>query len=734
MKRFISVIATLVLVASLVFIMGAPASASTSTYTNDTDFGPPAVSNNVVTVGTGEPAYLQLDDTVTPFDFIWVAVSSRGTVVKIDTNTGIVLGEYWTSDQGAGGNPSRTTVDNNGNVWVANRSISPGTIIHIASVPTDVDNDGVIETSTGLGDILAWGTDEAVLHYVTVNSSGTRHLSVDANNNVWVSGTGYRIFDLVNGSTGAIMDTQGPTSPAYGGYGGLMDPNGVIWSARSLLRWDTADSLTGPNGDNWTGYSHDSYGLGIDSSGNVWNTALNGDTVRKFAPDGVLSGTYSHGNYYAQGVVAGLDDHIWVAHSFLGSSNSVGHILNDGTYIGNVVLDSNTNAGATGVAVDANGKIWATGYHTGKAYRIDPTAGATGADGVTPIGAVDLEVPIGGILYNYSDMTGSTLIAPPDNGMWTVVNDSVIPGAKWTTISWTAGEPGDSSIDVFVASSPDNITFGPLQQVANSQNMQTVPVPDGQYLKIVVKFTRSSTDADGDGIKESPILYDLTVAHNQPPIADAGTDQTVEQTSWDGAEVILDGSASTDDGFIEPLTYSWSWDGCLADGMNPTVLLPLGDTEITLTVYDGQFSDDDTVLITVEDTTPPEVMCVESVNPHGNIIPGKNRDSNGKDKKNINPDGFYEIIAEDICDAEPDIYIGTVCNPYMFGPFVSGVVLKFTEAPGADPRIQKIGSTNDKADSVKYHIILPSDPVVTVVDNSGNVAICSSCLVPPPPM
>ncbi|MDD5093615.1 MAG: hypothetical protein PHV74_04440 [Dehalococcoidia bacterium] len=384
------------------------------------------------------------------------------------------------------------------------------------------------------------------------------------------------------------------------------------------------------------------------------------------------------------------------------------------------------------MAVDANGKIWVTGYLNGKVYRIDPTAGPAGADGLTLIGAVDLVVTVDGNLYNYSDMTGSTLIAPPNNGSWTVVNDSGISGAKWTTISWTAAEPGDGSIEVFVASSNDGITFGTPQQVSNGQNMQDITVPDGQYLKIVVDFTRSSMDEDSDGIKDSPKLFDLSVAHNQPPVADAGDDQTVEQESHEGTEVTLDGSGSTDDGFLDPLAYTWKvGEAVIATGVNPTVLFDLGITEITLEVYDGQFTDTDMVTITVEDTTPPEMRCVESVNPHGNIIPGKNR---GNDKPNQNPDGFYQLISEDICDASPEIYVGTAEDTHMFGPFESGIVIKFTEAPGAEPSIKKIGSTNEQADAVTWHITLPSEPVVTAVDNAGNVTQCSDCLVPPPPM
>lgn len=100
---------------------------------------------------------------------------------------------------------------------------------------------------------------------------------------------------------------------------------------------------------------------------------------------------------------------------------------------------------------------------------------------------------------------------------------------------------------------------------------------------------------------------------NEPPVADAGPDQTVEQESYAGTEVTLDGSGSTDDGLMRPLTYAWTWTGGSAAGVSPSVTFPLGTTTVTLTVDDGEFTDSDTVDITVVDTTPPEVAC--SVNP-----------------------------------------------------------------------------------------------------------------------
>ena len=97
---------------------------------------------------------LQLDSVPTPFGFIWVAVSSEGTVVKIDTETGEVLGEYSTTPSSHGwGNPSRTTVDNDGSVWVTNRqnvSNGYGTVVHIGLLENgqceDRNDNGVIDT------------------------------------------------------------------------------------------------------------------------------------------------------------------------------------------------------------------------------------------------------------------------------------------------------------------------------------------------------------------------------------------------------------------------------------------------------------------------------------------------------------------------------------------------------------------------------------------------------------
>lgn len=484
-----------------------------ATYTDDADFDE-GTSINLVHSTAGQ---LQLRDAVVPFGFIWVAVSTKGTVVKIDTRSGAVVGEYLSSPTGMGRDPSRTTVDKNGNVWVANRAEfgyvpsprgllktgSAGSVVHIGLEENgqcqDRNGNGVIDTSGGYGDVRAWtnagsadtfggvstAQDECVIHYTRVNSTGTRHVSVAADNNVWVGGFGERNFDLVSWTTGAIIRAE--PSANCGGYGGLIDKNGVIWSARPLLRWDTALPLTAGN---YTCYSHDSYGLGIDTQGNVWESALCCNVIRKFAPSGALSGTFTHGASYAQGVVVDRNDHVWVAHSLLGGA-TVGHLDDTGKWLGNVAVGS----GPTGVSVDAAGMVWATNYYSRSASRIDPALNGS-------IGFADLETrDLGGNPYNYSDMTGSVLIGPAATGRWTIVHDGGAPGARWTTVSWNADVPGDGSLTVTAATSDDSAVFPSAQQVTNGGQLS---VPDGRYLMVNVSFRRAGSGA-------SPILYDLTI-------------------------------------------------------------------------------------------------------------------------------------------------------------------------------------------------------------------------------
>lgn len=97
-----------------------------------------------------------------------------------------------------------------------------------------------------------------------------------------------------------------------------------------------------------------------------------------------------------------------------------------------------------------------------------------------------------------------------------------------------------------------------------------------------------------------------TLEQNTRPVANAGADQTVEQTGT-LTDVTLDGSGSSDpDG--DALTYAWTGAGLSGvTGANPTVQLPAGSLTITLEVSDGELSATDTVQVTVQDATDPTI-------------------------------------------------------------------------------------------------------------------------------
>jgi subtilisin family serine protease len=88
---------------------------------------------------------------------------------------------------------------------------------------------------------------------------------------------------------------------------------------------------------------------------------------------------------------------------------------------------------------------------------------------------------------------------------------------------------------------------------------------------------------------------------DQPPVADAGMDQSVQDRGKPGSEAVtLDGSGSTDpDG--DTLSYQWSEGGqAIASGEAPSVVLAVGTHTITLAVMDGRGgSDTDDVVIEV---------------------------------------------------------------------------------------------------------------------------------------
>jgi RHS repeat-associated protein len=437
------------------------------------------------------------------FNFLWIPIFSNGTIVRVDADTGRVLGHYRTAPEGQPHNPSRTSVASDGSVWVGNRAGNSVTNIRLPDPLAPAAN-----TSVGLGDLLPWSNaggadtnggvstaqDELIRHYVRVRPSGIRHVSVDTQDRVWVGGTGNRVWDLVDTRTAAVIRQE--PSVGLGGYGGVVDANGILWSARPLLWWDTSRSLSESTSSGaWKALPGDSYGIAIDHDGNAWTTGWSVSTVAKFSPSGELIGRFPQGSSNGRGIVIDNDNDVWLANS---ASDTLTRLKPDGRMVGTVVVGQQPR----GVALDAKGRIWAI-LAGGTAVRVDPHAGPLGADGVTPVGAVDLRTDyLGGTIYAYSDMTGSSVTRNPDWGQWRDVFDSGVAGTAWDPAAWRVETCGDARIEVRVATREDGEDFGPWQTVTLAEPAISLV---GRHIAVEIAFHRASSG-------ESPVLHELALA------------------------------------------------------------------------------------------------------------------------------------------------------------------------------------------------------------------------------
>jgi hypothetical protein len=292
----------------------------------------------------------------------------------------------------------------------------------------------------------------------------------------------------------------------------------------------------------------------------------------------------------------------------------------------------------------------------------------------------------------------------------------------------------DLSVDGGAAIDLSGATVPPLPQTGPAS--VTFDYSEAGMVPGIHEFCATATGSDAGGVGDVTDCLDVTVAdidlvpptatnelgypgqtHTVTGVVAAGADGGVAGVEVNfailsGPNAGLAGMATTDGSGDAEFTY-----------MAMQGLAGLGTD-----VIEGCFVDDlgieacDTAEKLWQDTTPPEVGCEETTNPSGKNVP-----------KSKNEDGFYMLTATDLVDPDPQIYVMDSGSGTVFGPFASGTQIKYTEAPGAPPKMQKMGSSNGKAGAIDWHIIGNGDACVYAVDASGNQAECVECLVPPPP-
>lgn len=112
--------------------------------------------------------------------------------------------------------------------------------------------------------------------------------------------------------------------------------------------------------------------------------------------------------------------------------------------------------------------------------------------------------------------------------------------------------------------------------------------------------TLTVTDNDGATDTDTVIIQVVEEGSNNPPIANAGSDQVVEDLDGNGSETVsLNGSATDSDGTIVSVVWS-EGSSQLATGASASVTLAVGTHNLTLRATDdGGATDTDNVTITV---------------------------------------------------------------------------------------------------------------------------------------
>ena len=406
-------------------------------------------SENSTGLGTSN-GNLVLDATQISLNlkFIWIANSSQNTITKIDCKNAIEVGRYYVCND-----PSRTSVDLNGDVWVGCRG--DGKVAKIAAETKnciDKNGNGIIETSAGSNTICnTAGCDECVKFIVQPDGGATiaRAAGVDKDNNVWIGFWSSSNLRRLEPLIGNVVDT---ISISCNPYGLVIDQKGIIWvqgaGCGKLIRVDPATKQI----DKYS-YVSGAYGINVDKYGKIW--VASGGTASRFDP---LTFTWKTVNLLGKsggrGVASSNDGYVYAAVD--GSGGAVRINVNIDPPSSELFMLS--GGSPVGAAIDYDGIVWVVNQGGSSAAKIDPKTGALIA-----------KVSTGTNPYTYSDMTGYTLnyfTAP--KGQYTTVFFGGVPvnpvtsnkpKQVWQSVSADAEFPDGTSLRMRFRAADDKLSL-----------------------------------------------------------------------------------------------------------------------------------------------------------------------------------------------------------------------------------------------------------------------------------
>jgi streptogramin lyase len=494
---------------------------------------------------------------------VWVANMNEGTVSKLDSRTGREVARYPTIGAGApagvrpwnepcnwsnlGNCPSRTSVDQNFDAYVANRAFgNMGTVTKYANRETecvDRNGNGAIDTSRDLNDdgVITIGSaefvgleDECILWTTAVgrvtasgieSNSWPRALTIGLAppdglvGDVWVGLFNHRLACRLDPATGATLACMEVNN--FQPYGMATDSFGRLWVVdRSGARRDVL-GFVDPFAMTFTtvepmpgGQCAVPYGITVDGAGDVFmaNQCNPGlwryrHASSEWTPITVAGGGTARG-------VAADESSLWVAlsHTLDGFAGSEGfrvlrYNLADLSFVSDHAIP--TGRGPIGVGVSFDGSIWAICQNNSIAARLDPITGTW------------TEHPVGLNPYTYSDFIGFGLnVFAEPRGHYRFVVEGCDGGTNvWRGASYRSETPGGTAVTLFARTADTRAGLaaepwvGPFEGSPTNFENPPGPLARRRFLEVEVRLTTMDRTV-------APRVFSVDVAHVCEPIVE----------------------------------------------------------------------------------------------------------------------------------------------------------------------------------------------------------------------
>lgn len=526
-KKLVKTLSHFVGVSALTMMMGFSANsmADSFTYTDDADFSLGILSGLTLDAAN----QLEMSAGGGTFPLLWVANAGEDSVSKVDTDNDCEDARYATwfvsgfHSAYSGPAPSRTAVDTDGNVYVANRHFDnkPASVLKILSEggidrngngvidtsfdangdctidrndpaefkpPVDLNGDGILQNNELVDERVVWVTQ------VGTNGRLGRSLCIGTDGNIWVGLYNAREYHKISSIDGAHMVGPIPTTGSLSPYGCLVDRDGILWSASLSNKLGILDTNTNTWLDTKT-FSGNSYGIALGNDkvymGRSGRDFREYDPIESPIDDGnPATGTFSFSPSSNSNYGISVDSE----GAIVGGSSTVTRVDAAGTRFW---ATNNPGTFSIGVIPDSNNNVWAVNLNSHNVTKFEKDTGNVLA-----------LMPVGQNPYTYSDASGIAARTVTDpTGIWSAITDTGDPSSVLDKVEWNkeaeADVPVGASISVSVrtADTEADLALQPYVDVVNG----------GAGLGLIGQFIQVRTILRPNANDETPVLSDITL-------------------------------------------------------------------------------------------------------------------------------------------------------------------------------------------------------------------------------